>query len=68
LTAEEYALLPDVEGFRDELIEGERVLSPMPKAAHTPESDTVSVYRDGDQMSTPFRGAVAEIFATLEEA
>jgi Uma2 family endonuclease len=35
LTAEEYALLPDVEGFRDELIEGERVLSPMPRAAHT---------------------------------
>jgi Uma2 family endonuclease len=34
LTAEEYARLPDVEGFRDELIEGERVLSPMPKLAH----------------------------------
>ena len=33
-TAEEYAQLPDVEGFRDELIEGERVLSPMPKLAH----------------------------------
>lgn len=34
LTADEYALLSDVEGFRDELIEGERVLSPMPKLAH----------------------------------
>jgi Uma2 family endonuclease len=33
LTADEYALLSDIEGFRDELIEGERVLSPMPKLA-----------------------------------
>ncbi|HEX4227833.1 MAG TPA: Uma2 family endonuclease [Bryobacteraceae bacterium] len=183
LTAEEYALLPEAEGFRDELIEGERVLSPKPKAAHTlildrlteildrqldelapneplriwreagwsfriaasgadsvpgpdpmivrpqevrravqkngwyegvpllvmevispserksrpmqkiglylemgvphvvevdytrrivrvhtPESDAFSIYGDGDQMSTPFRAAVAEIFAILEAA
>lgn len=33
-TAEEYAQLEDVEGFRDELIEGERVLSPNPVFAH----------------------------------
>lgn len=35
LTVEDYAKLPDLIGFRDELIEGERVLSPMPKKAHT---------------------------------
>jgi Uma2 family endonuclease len=34
LTASEYERLPEVDGFRDELIEGERVLSPLPKAAH----------------------------------
>jgi len=34
LTAEEYSRLDEVSGFRDELIEGERVLSPMPKTAH----------------------------------
>lgn len=33
-TADEYARLDDVEGFRDELIEGERVLSPNPVFAH----------------------------------
>lgn len=35
LTAEQYATLPDIDGVRDELIEGERVLSPLPQAAHT---------------------------------
>ncbi|MGC2656723.1 MAG: Uma2 family endonuclease [Bryobacteraceae bacterium] len=34
LTADEYALLDDPPACRDELIEGERVLSPMPKLAH----------------------------------
>ena len=35
LGAEEYSKLPDVIGFKDELIEGERVLAPMPKFPHT---------------------------------
>ena len=35
LTAEEYSKLPEVIGFKDELIEGERVLAPMPKFPHT---------------------------------
>jgi Uma2 family endonuclease len=35
LTAAEYGRLPDVPGFRDELIEGERILSPFAKAAHS---------------------------------
>lgn len=34
LTAKEYGQLDEVLGFRDELIEGERVLSPTPKLAH----------------------------------
>lgn len=34
LTAEEYAQLDEVIGFRDELIEGERVLSPNPVSPH----------------------------------
>ena len=34
LTVEEYSKLPEVAGFKDELIEGERVLSPMAKFAH----------------------------------
>lgn len=34
LTAEEYGKLEDVPGFRDELIEGERVLSPSPVFQH----------------------------------
>ena len=35
LTAEQYSRLPDLIGFKDELIEGERVLAPMPKFPHT---------------------------------
>jgi Uma2 family endonuclease len=35
MTAEEYAQLEEVLGFRDELIEGERVLSPNPVFRHT---------------------------------
>jgi Uma2 family endonuclease len=35
LTAAEYEQLPEILGFRDELIEGERVLSPSPKLAHS---------------------------------
>lgn len=35
LTAAEYESLPEALGFKDELIEGERVLSPMPKKVHT---------------------------------
>ncbi len=35
LTAEQYAELPDKSGLRDELIEGEVVLSPLPQAANT---------------------------------
>lgn len=35
LTVQEYSKLTDMIGFKDELIEGDRVLSPMPKAAHT---------------------------------
>jgi Uma2 family endonuclease len=42
LTADEYAVLPEVVGFRDELIEGERVLSPMPKLAHVLILDRLS--------------------------
>ena len=34
LTAEEYSKLPEVNGFKDELIEGERVLSPFAKFLH----------------------------------
>jgi Uma2 family endonuclease len=34
LTADEYAQLDEVIGFRDELIEGERVLSPNPVSPH----------------------------------
>lgn len=34
ITAEEYAALDEVLGYRDELIEGERVLSPTPIYAH----------------------------------
>ena len=34
LTVEEYSKLPEVVGFKDELIEGERVLSPMAKFSH----------------------------------
>jgi Uma2 family endonuclease len=35
LSAEEYCTLPDIAGYKDELIEGERVLAPMPKFQHT---------------------------------
>ncbi len=35
LSVDEYAQLPDVLGFKDELIEGVRVLAPMPKFPHT---------------------------------
>ena len=35
LTIEEFTELPDVIGFRDELIEGERVLTAMPVYPHT---------------------------------
>lgn len=35
LAAEEYSRLPEAIGFKDELIEGERVLAPMPKFPHT---------------------------------
>ena len=35
LTAEQYSKLPDVPGYRDELIDGERTWSPLPKAAHS---------------------------------
>ncbi|MGH9584741.1 MAG: Uma2 family endonuclease [Bryobacteraceae bacterium] len=35
LLAEEYSKLPEMIGFKDELIEGERVLAPMPKFSHT---------------------------------
>lgn len=35
LTAAEYARLSEIAGFRDELIEGERVFSPSAKKAHT---------------------------------
>ncbi len=35
LTVEQYARLPDIIGVRDELIEGERVVSPLPQAPHT---------------------------------
>lgn len=35
LTADEYARLPEALGFKDELIEGERVLAPMPELHHT---------------------------------
>lgn len=35
LNAEEYSRLPAIVGFKDELIEGERVLAPMPKFSHT---------------------------------
>lgn len=41
LTAEEYSKLPDVIGFKDELIEGVRYLSPMPKFFHTFVIDTL---------------------------
>ena len=34
LTAAEYVELPDIDGFRDELIEGERVLTAFPKIPH----------------------------------
>ena len=34
LTADEYSKLPEVFGFKDELIEGERVLSPFAKFLH----------------------------------
>jgi len=34
LTVEEYTKLPEVAGCKDELIEGERVLSPMAKFSH----------------------------------
>lgn len=34
LTAEEYSELQEVFGFKDELIEGERVLSPVAKFQH----------------------------------
>lgn len=42
LTAEEYAQLEDVDGFRDELIEGERVLSPNPVYPHTAVIDQLA--------------------------
>lgn len=35
LTVEEYERMDEVLGFRDELIEGERVLSPSPILPHT---------------------------------
>ena len=41
LTLEKYSKLPETIGFKDELIEGDRVLSPMPKAAHTIVLDNV---------------------------
>jgi Uma2 family endonuclease len=34
LTAAEYGELPEIDGYRDELIEGERVLSAFPKIPH----------------------------------
>jgi Uma2 family endonuclease len=33
---------------------------------HTPEADAVSIYRQGDQMTAPFRSVVADIFAILD--
>ena len=33
---------------------------------HTPEADSVAVYREGEQMTVPFRAAVSEIFAILD--
>ena len=33
---------------------------------HTPEADSVAVYRPGDQLTVPFRAAVNEIFAILD--
>ncbi len=43
LTAEEYSKLPEVLGFKDELLEGERVLAPMPKFSHTVVIDRLEV-------------------------
>lgn len=43
LTAEEYSKLPDTPGYKDELIEGERVLAPMPKFPHTVVIDNLVV-------------------------
>lgn len=47
LDAEEYSQLSGVTGFKDELIEGERVLSPMPKAAHTAVLDNLQALLTG---------------------
>lgn len=33
---------------------------------HTPESDAVGIYGQGDQMSTPFRSVVVDIFSILD--
>ncbi len=33
---------------------------------HTPEADSVVVYREGDQITVPFRAAASEIFAVLD--
>lgn len=41
LTAEQYSRLPEVIGFKDELIEGERVLAPMPMFPHTVVIDNI---------------------------
>jgi Uma2 family endonuclease len=41
LTVEEYSNLPEVIGFKDELIEGERVLTALPKFPHTVVLDNV---------------------------
>lgn len=41
LTAEEYGQLPEVIGYKDELIEGERVLSPFAKFLHGVVLDTL---------------------------
>jgi Uma2 family endonuclease len=35
LTAKEYSELPEIIGYKDELIEGERVLTALPKLRHT---------------------------------
>lgn len=33
---------------------------------HTPEADSVAIYRDGEQMNGPFRVEVGDIFAILD--
>ncbi len=52
LTAADYESLPEIPGFRDELIEGERVLAPMAKASHTVVIENVE-----EILKTQVRGA-----------